>query len=234
MTSTLPRADAAHAAFVRWTVLVTAAESLGFLAPAVAGVLGADLPLTAAVAALLAAGAVEGAVLGWAQATVLRDKLPGLRVGRWIALTAGAAVVAYAVGSAIAAISSTPGWPRIAVAVLGSVVILTSIGAAQWFELRHHLRDAARWVLVTAVAWMAALGVFLVVTTPLWHEGQRAWVAILIGVGGGVVMALVQAVGTGLWLFRAEPSPAQHGRHAAAALRRGDAPVGTHDAAGRW
>lgn len=92
-----------------------------------------------------------------------------------------------------------------------------------------------RWtVLVTAAAWMVAIGAFLAVTTPLWHEGPRTGLTIFVGVGGGVVMALVQAVVTGLWLFRVEQSP-RHGRHEAPpVLRREGGPAGRRDAAGRW
>lgn len=38
--------------------------------------------------------------------------------------------------------------------------------------------------------------------TPLWHEGQRVWVTVLIGVVVGAVMAFVQAAVTGWWLLR--------------------------------
>ncbi|HEY9414695.1 MAG TPA: hypothetical protein VIQ30_08055, partial [Pseudonocardia sp.] len=73
---------------------------------------------------------------------------------------------------------------------------------AQWLELRHHVARAASWVPATAVAWILALGAFLTIASPLWHEGQRLWVTLLIGVGAGIVMAFVQAAVTGWWLLR--------------------------------
>lgn len=187
---------------IRWTVTVTVAETLGFIAPAFIGTITTGLPTYAALPALLAAGAVEGAVLGWAQATVLRDVLPGLRVRRWVMLTAGAAVAAYVLGTAVALAATESGWVRVVIPALCGALLVFSIGGAQWIELRHHVARAATWIPVTAVAWLIALGMFLAIATPLWHEGQRVWVAILIGVGAGAVMAFVQAAVTGWWLVR--------------------------------
>ena len=188
--------------FIRWTATVTAAESVGFVAPAVVGTLTADLPWYGALPALLAAGAVEGAVLGWAQASVLRRVLPGVRGRRWVMLTAGAAVAAYVLAMTAVLAATTSGWVRIAVPVVCGVLLLLSIGGAQWLELRHHLARAATWVPATVVAWLLALGTFLAIATPLWHEGQRVWLTVLIGIGAGVVMAFVQAAVTGWWLLR--------------------------------
>lgn len=69
---------------------VTVAETVGFAAPAFVGTMTTVMPWYAGLPALLEAGAVEGAILGWAQAAMLRDALPGLRVLRWVMLTVGA------------------------------------------------------------------------------------------------------------------------------------------------
>ncbi|MEU4450250.1 hypothetical protein AB0F44_02915 [Nocardioides sp. NPDC023903] len=188
--------------FVRWTVTVTVAETLGFIAPAFIGTITTGLPTYAALPALLAAGAVEGAVLGWAQVTVLRRAVPGVNVLRWVMLTAGAAVVAYLLGTVVTLAAAGSESVRIVVSALCGALLLASIGGAQWIELRHHVARAVTWIPVTAVAWLLALGVFLAIATPLWHEGQRVWVAIMIGVGAGAVMAFVQATVTGWWLVR--------------------------------
>ncbi|MET7426310.1 hypothetical protein [Dactylosporangium sp. NPDC005555] len=81
----------------RWTVMTTAGELAGFTVPAAAGATSATLawPAGASYAALLAAGFVEGAVLGYSQATVLRRALPALRVRRFWAAT-GAALTGLA------------------------------------------------------------------------------------------------------------------------------------------
>lgn len=150
---------------LRWTLTVTAAEAAGFLAPAVVGAVTAGLPWYGALPALLAAGAVEGAVLGWAQAAVLRRALPALRGPRWVMLTAVAAVVAYLLGTAIALGSTGSGWAGIVVAAVCGPLLLLSIGGAQWLELRHHVARAATWIPATAVAWLLALAAFLLIAT---------------------------------------------------------------------
>uniref|UniRef100_UPI0015FEE894 hypothetical protein n=1 Tax=Nocardioides pelophilus TaxID=2172019 RepID=UPI0015FEE894 len=176
---------------------------VGFLAPAVVGVATVGLPWWGGLPALLAAGAVEGAVLGGAQATVLRRELPALRRDRWVALTAAAAVAAYVLGAGTTyAGTAAPWWLQgVLFPVLG-VALLCTIGAAQWVELRHHVPRAGRWIGWTAVAWLCALGAFLAIASPLWHEGQGLAYGIAVGVVAGVVMAAVQAVVTGWGLVR--------------------------------
>ncbi|MBF6235460.1 hypothetical protein IU473_30055, partial [Nocardia farcinica] len=72
---------------------------LGFGVPAVVGALVADRAGAVAAVALLSAGAVEGAVLGWFQARALRPVLPALRGRNWIAATVVGALVAWSVGA---------------------------------------------------------------------------------------------------------------------------------------
>ncbi|MGY0390487.1 hypothetical protein ACWZJV_26245 [Nocardioides sp. WG-D5] len=187
---------------VRWTTAVTMSEGVGFLVPVAVGTTMVDRPWYVGLPALLGAGAVEGAVLGWAQSVVLRGVLPGVRGHRWVMLTSGAAVVAYLLGMASALTATTSGWMQMVLPILCGLLLVLSIGAAQWLELRHHVPHAASWAPATAVAWLLALGAFLAIATPLWHEGQRPWVTVLIGVGAGLVMAFVQAVLTGWWLVR--------------------------------
>ncbi|MEQ6902936.1 hypothetical protein [Nocardioides sp. YIM 152588] len=202
-----PRAALDRRTFLRlWIALVTLTEALGFAVPAVVGAALADAAWPVVLAALLAAGAVEGTLLGAGQATVLRRLLPGLDPGRWTRLTALAAVVAYALGMAPSTWASPlfeePSGAAWAAAGIGGVLLLASIGGAQWLELRLHLRRAWRWVVATAVAWLVALGAFLLIATPLWRPGQSLPVAVLVGVVAGVVMAAVQATVTGLAMDR--------------------------------
>lgn len=193
-----------------WTVTVTVAESVGFLAPALVGVATADRAWQVALPALLGAGAVEGAVLGWAQATVLRSALPALRRARWVLATTAGAVTAYVLGVGMAAAGgSAPVWLQVALYPVLGLALLATIGGAQWLELRHHVAAAGRWVLWTAAAWLLALGAFLAIATPLWHEGQRPEQAVAVGVAAGVVMAAVQAAVTGWGLARLLAPPEQ-------------------------
>lgn len=186
----------------RWIGVVTAAEAFGFVVPAIVGVVAAEsswfVPL------LLVAGAAEGSLLGAGQAVVLRHRLVGLRRSSWVALTAAGAVVAYCAGlipSTFADVWTQWGVPAQALLLtVVAVVLLLSIGTAQWVELRRHVPRAGWWILGTAVAWLVALGLFLAIATPLWHEGQSPVVAVLVGVMAGLVMAAAMAAVTGLVL----------------------------------
>jgi cation-transporting P-type ATPase E len=186
----------------RWVVAAFVGETLGFLFPVLVVVLGADdwsdglrLPL------LTAAGAAEGAVLGLAQSRVLTRVLPGFPAVAWTARTAAAAALAWLVGLTPSLLAETwTGWPApllLATAVPAGLVLLLSIGTAQWTVLRGRVRGAARWIGWTALAWVAGLAVFGAVAPPLWRPGQPTWLVALIGAGAGALMALTMAAVTG-------------------------------------
>ena len=188
---------------LRWVAIVGTGEFVGFLVPVTAGVLWADAPWGAIV--IVAAGAIEGAILGLAQWAVMRRDLSRLRPGRWIGLTALAASAAYLLGLLPAATESWwTTWPLIAQILLAIPLfsaLLLSIGAAQWLVLRRNVAHAWWWILGTATAWLAGLGVFFAIAPPLWHEGQSTAVAVVIGGIAGAAMATVMALVTGAtWL----------------------------------
>jgi hypothetical protein len=189
-----------------WFLTVTVAEVLGFAVPAVAGALVADATAVVVLTVVPLAGAVEGALLGAGQALVLRRALPGLPVRRWIAMTSLAAVVAYLVGLLpSAAVQVWSGWPAavsILVAAMLGIVLLGSIGTAQWTILRSYVTRAGRWIVATAAAWIAGLAVFLIFTMPLWQPGQPISFTVGVGVIGGLLMAATTAALTGLALRR--------------------------------
>ncbi|MCM4084661.1 hypothetical protein [Paractinoplanes hotanensis] len=192
--------------FLRWFATVTAGEFAGFAVPAVAGALTAQAPVAAAFVAILAAGAVEGTMLGLAQATVLRYVLPRIAMRRWVAATAVGAVLAYAIGMLPSALAGH--WADLPAAVviiagliLGSA-LLASIGTAQWLVLRTVLPRSASWIATTAGAWLAGLGVFLGFATPLWQPGQSITSVVVIGAAGGLLMAAVTSAITGASLGR--------------------------------
>lgn len=202
----VPRAKALHGRALAWSWfwIVTLAESAGFAVPAVVGALTAVSGPAVVVPALLAAGALEGAVLGCGQALVLRHALPALAGRRWIVATSAGAVVAYLAGtipSAAEVYRWPPVWAGTAAVVLG-LVLLASLGTAQWPLLRPHLPRASRWIPVTATAWLAGLAVFMVFTMPLWHEGQSVAMRALIGAAGGLLMAASMSAITGFALAR--------------------------------
>ena len=187
-----------------WFVTVTVAEFIGFAVPAGVGALTAAMSPAVSVPALLAAGAVEGAMLGSGQAVVMRRALPGLPGRLWIAVTASAAVLAYVIGLTPSNLPVDT-WPlplAVALAAIGGAVLLASIGTAQWLILRRHVARAGRWIWATAAAWAAGLAVFLGFAMPLWQPGQSPWLVVGIGVVGGLLMAATTSLITGATLTR--------------------------------
>lgn len=180
-----------------WTPVVALGELVGFVAPLLVGILyDGWWP------ALLLAGAVEGALLGSAQAAVLVHAVPALRRRRWIALTALGAVLAYVaamLGVQVAQVAT--GATRVVVPALCGGLLLVSLGGAQAVELARHTHHAGRWVAWTACAWLLALAAFMAVATPLWHAGQAPGAAIAVGVVAAAAMAYVQAALTGWGLL---------------------------------
>lgn len=195
-----------HGFLPRWVPRVAAGEVLGFLAPALLQPLTPGMGAGQGMLLFVAAGAVEGAVLGWAQSRVLRRWLPGLSPARWIAGTCLAAAAAWFIGMSVGTFGFL--WQQWAVpvqatvGVVAALVLLGSIGFAQWLELRRHLARSGWWVAGSGAAWLVGLGVFLAVSTPLWHPGQPAALIVLIAILAAVAMALGMSVVTGLVMLR--------------------------------
>jgi hypothetical protein len=192
--------------WISWVLIVTAAEIAGFMAPAVAGALTVQASVVVTVLALLAAGAVEGTLLGWGQAMVLRRQLAGFPYQPWVVRTAGAAVVAYAIGLVPSVfVDVWRDWPaatRTVMAVVLGLILLNSIGVAQWTVLRRLQPRAGYWIGYNAAAWLAGLAAFTAFTTPLWQSGQPPVVTIVIGLAGAALMAATMAAITGLAVCR--------------------------------
>ncbi len=188
--------------WLRWFGWVTLGEGAGFVAPAVVGAVSTTWPTPWMVAALLAAGAVEGSLLGWAQAHVLADVVAGLPRRPFVLATAAGAVAAYAFGLVPAVLGeSLARWPmalQVALLAAGGVVLLATIGTAQWLVLRAARTGSAWWIPATAGAWAAGLLAFAAVAPPLWQPGQPPALLVAIGVLGGLVMAATVAALTGL------------------------------------
>lgn len=182
----------------RWVTRVTAGEVLGFTAPAVVGAALVTAPAAVEVSALVAAGLVEGALLGAAQASVLRRSLPVLRTGWFVMATALAAATAYAVAMVPVVlgddVASLPVPVQVAGGAVLGAVLLSTIGTAQWLVLRRAVPGSVFWIPATAAAWAVGLGAFLAVSTPLWQPGRSYALTVAIGVLAALVMAVTVAV----------------------------------------
>ncbi len=181
---------------------MSAGEIAGFTVPAAAGIWSHQLAAGAQLAVLSTAGLFEGALLGAAQALVLRETLPGFRARPWVWATSLAAAVAWFLGMLPSTTHDTwSAWPVgvwVLAAVIAGVLLLGSIGTAQALVLPPHIPRRFTWVAWTALGWCAGLTAFGVVAPPLWHEGQPTWVIALIGLLGAVTMAVTMAAVTGV------------------------------------
>ncbi len=211
--------------WARWTAGMTLGEFVGFAIPAVVGALAVQrFPDAAgpgarmAVALLLVgAGTLEGCVLGFAQALVLRRYLPGFLMRPWILATAAGAALAWAIGMLPSTVGDPTALPPLVlwlgVAVLGPV-LLVSLGAAQWLVLRRQLAYAANWIWLSAVAWLAGLAVVFAGMS-LTQAGDPTWRLITIAAISGLLMGATAAAvsGAGLvWLLaRSVGRPGQRG-----------------------
>lgn len=155
---------------------------------------------------LLTAGAVEGLALGIAQGWALRPALPRLSLRAFALATGAAAVLAYAIGMLPSTLDdrlgSLPPAVLAVAATMGGLLLLASIGTAQWLVLRRHGYGWPWWVASTAGAWLAALLVFVAVSTPLWQPGQPIVLTVGIGLLGATAMAVTAAVLTGFAAVR--------------------------------
>jgi hypothetical protein len=188
----------------RWVLVTTAGEVAGFTAPALAGAVttSADVSGLAQAAVLVVAGAVEGALLGWAQGLVLRRVLPGLDTRCWVRATALGAMFAYAMGMLPSLLFPLSVPTMIVIGSVAGLLLLASIGTAQWLVLRQHRRHAAWWIPATAGAWLLGLAAFLAIATPLWYPGQSVVLITVIGLIAAVAMAGVVAAVTGWAVLR--------------------------------
>jgi hypothetical protein len=181
----------------RWLLLVTAGELVGFALPAATGILLSRAGASGGVevAALGVAGAFEGLLLGAAQAWAW--PLPVRRL-RYAALTALAAGIVWVCAMSLVHLMAADSAPRglvIACAAATLLIGLTSIGLAQWLELRHYARSAWRFVLWTALAWSLALP-FSFAPGPFVDERTPFVPQLALWSMGGLLMALVMALVT--------------------------------------
>ena len=102
-------------------------------------------------------------------------------------------------------VAGLPAAAQIAVIAPAGVVLLLTIGTAQWTVLRRHVPRAGAWIGWTALGWVAGLGVFLAVATPLWHPDQSPLTVACIGALAGLAMAVAMATVTGWGLVRLLP-----------------------------
>jgi hypothetical protein len=189
---------------VRWVLLVTLGEAVGFSVPAAVGVAvtaGSWGPL-ATLLAMVLAGSVEGAALGVAQADCLFrwEVLPVRRW--WVAATSIGAAVAWSLGmlpSILAGLNWTAG--TVVAAAVGALILLSSLPLAQYVVLRDHVRPSARWIPINIAAWLVGI-VWTLLPSPWVDQSTSAGALIFIYGIAGLCMAATVAVITGSGMIR--------------------------------
>jgi hypothetical protein len=189
---------------LRWVLVVTLGEAVGFTVPAAVGV-ALTPPSWGSVPTLVAmvlAGSLEGALLGAAQADCL-FRWGVLPVRRWwIVATSLGAAVAWSLGmlpSTLSGLTWTAGLT--VVAGIGALILLTSLPLAQYFVLRDHVRRAALWIPINMVAWLLGIA-WTLAPSPWVDQSTSTGPLILVYGAAGLCMAATVAVVTGVGMMR--------------------------------
>lgn len=208
--------------YTRWTWSVGLAEFIGIgfagaVAISVNAQVGEPVGLPSKVLVLLimvAAGSVEGFLIGHFQAQRLRERLPDLSYRRWVTRTIILAAGAWFLGmlpstwmagqaAAPTAAATPPDFPMW-LSLLGAVVMGALFGAVfglvQGPLLRPHIgKVAGRWLPANALAWAA--GLWWVYLGATWPDGSEpAWQIILSALVSGLLMGLTVGAVTGWYL----------------------------------
>lgn len=185
----------------KWVITVTAAESIGYLAPALAGVLTAHWSLAHEPTpwVVIAGGFLEGCCLGFGQSRVLPWKVNRA----YFACATG--VAACAIWAAVfammtgASADQIPAWIKAASGIVLGTGSLVALGGVQWLFLREFTPRAKWWIVWTGVAWSFALPMSFL-PGPLVDEATPLSTHVVLWASAGVLMAYVMAWVTWLGL----------------------------------
>lgn len=217
----------AHAAagsrfVVRWSLACAAGELLGIAAAAGAAAMLATRmaePATAGekaltLALMVAAGVLEGTLVGTVQWRVLRRRFPTVPVRDWIGATAAVAAAGWSLGMlpsllqpAPAADAPAPELPLATVGVLAlgfGLLAGAMFGAGQWMVLRRHARHAGRWIVANALGWGAGI-TWIYLAAAVVEPGTATTTVAATGALAGVAAGLTLGLVTGLFLLRIHP-----------------------------
>jgi len=197
----------------RWVAANALAELVGLGVVAWAGFFvfqRVGEPQTAAqaagfVALFVALGAFEGAVVGVAQRSVLRERLPAVR--GWVGATVAGAMAAWAIGMLPSTLmglgEKTAAAPQAEPSLALVLLLAAAMGAVagpvlaafQWLSLRRaHCRRAGWWLPANAAAWALGMPVVFLGAQANDLTGDPVLIATAVGgslLGTGAVVGAV-------------------------------------------
>ncbi len=203
-----------------WVVANGIGEAVGLGGAAVAGalVLGAARDrfgfLEAAVLSAAVFGIVEGTIVGFAQATVLRWPLPFLRRRGWVGATIVGGILAWLAVSVPLTEGSSGLTGQLLVAAGLGLVTGPVLGVPQWLVLRAHVPRAESWIWANVAAW--ALGLPAVVLGVGAAPADAAWYVVgafavpALLAAGAIVGAIHGLILVRLVGYRLEPNRYAH------------------------
>lgn len=162
---------------------------------------------------VVAAGVIEGMIVGVAQWLVLQHLLPHLPLARWVKATAAGAFIAWALGmmpSTLMDMGSAPGSGEMITIPAGVEYLLAAgmgavlgpiLGGVQWWLLREYVQQAWWWIPAHALAWAGGMAAIFWVIGLLPMDGGMAWIALAFALAGVVAGGVVGAI-HGLLLIR--------------------------------
>lgn len=175
----------------RWILAVSAGEAVGFAIATTVAVLtiGGGIDGPGRLALVIVGGAFEGAALALGQYLGMREGRPV--AWRWIAATAFAAAIAWALGMLPSTVGIDLGSPVALVAMgVGGIALLASIPVAQWLVLARP--RTFRWVPVNAGAWAVSI-LWTFAPSPFIDERSPIPLIVALYVVAGILMAVTFA-----------------------------------------
>jgi hypothetical protein len=165
---------------------------------------------------MIAAGALEGVIVGYAQWLVLRRRLCRLSRREWVTATAIGAFLAWAIGmapSTLMALDQNAGSSpppemsdalKYALASVMGVALGTILGAPQWRVLRRYASGASLWVWANAAAWAVGMPVVFIGagTSPVGASALSIALKLFVTIAAaGASVGAIHGVAL-LWLLR--------------------------------
>jgi hypothetical protein len=210
--------------WLQWVIANVAGEVLGLgLAGAVAAVMVLTIgePETTLIAfvmagVMIAAGTLEGVIVGFAQWLVLRRRLRRLSRREWITATAIGALFAWAIGmapSTLMALNRSAGSSpppemsdtvKYALAAVMGAALGTILGIPQWRALRRYVSGASLWVWGNTAAWAVGMPVVFIGAgaSPAGVSALRVALAVVVIIASaGASVGAIHGAAL-LWLLR--------------------------------